>query len=60
MGRDRCLICGSFIFGGEDTTRPPQLGVPVHRACYLRDEGLDEPKEPKEPKEPPSEEESGW
>jgi hypothetical protein len=41
MGRDRCLFCGRFIFEGDDVTRPPSLGLPVHRHCYLRDAGLE-------------------
>jgi len=41
MGRDRCLFCGRFIFDGDDVTRPPSLGLTVHRHCYLRDAGLE-------------------
>jgi hypothetical protein len=41
MGRERCLLCGRFIFDGDDTSRPPTLGLTVHRHCYRRDAGLD-------------------
>jgi hypothetical protein len=43
MGRERCLLCGRFIFADDAVTRPPTLGVPVHRDCYVREAGLDEP-----------------
>ena len=41
MGRERCFFCDRFIFDGEDVTRPPSLGLTVHRHCYLHDAGLD-------------------
>jgi hypothetical protein len=41
MGRERCLLCGRFIFDGDDTTRPNGLGLTVHRHCYRRDVGLE-------------------
>ncbi len=41
MGRDRCLFCDRFLFDGDDIARPPALGLPVHRHCYLRDVGLE-------------------
>jgi hypothetical protein len=41
MGRERCLFCDGFIFAGDDVTRPPSLGLTVHRQCYLRDAGID-------------------
>jgi hypothetical protein len=43
MGRERCLFCGRFIFDGDDTFRPPTLGLTVHRQCYRRDAGLESP-----------------
>jgi len=43
MSRERCLFCGRFIFDGDDTFRPPSLGVTVHRHCYRRDAGLESP-----------------
>ena len=41
MGRERCLLCGRFIFDGDDTSKPSTLGLTVHRHCYRRDAGLD-------------------
>ena len=42
VGRDRCIFCDRFIFDGDDVTRPPSLGLVVHRRCYRREAGLDE------------------
>jgi hypothetical protein len=42
MARDRCILCDRIIFDGDDVTRPPLLGVSVHRTCYLRETGLDD------------------
>ena len=41
MGRERCFFCDRFILDGDDVTRPPALGLSVHRHCYLRDAGLE-------------------
>ena len=41
MGRERCLLCDRFIFDGDETTRPSELGLTVHRHCYRRDVGLE-------------------
>jgi hypothetical protein len=41
VGRDRCLFCDRFLFDGDAIARPPALGLPVHRQCYLRDVGLE-------------------
>lgn len=41
MVRERCLLCGRFIFDGDDTIRPSALGLTVHRHCYRRDVGLE-------------------
>jgi hypothetical protein len=46
MGRDRCIFCDRFIFDGEDVTRPPSLGLTVHRHCYRREVGLEEMERP--------------
>jgi hypothetical protein len=56
MGRERCLFCERFIFDGEDTTRPAELGLTVHRHCYLRDAGLEGGPDAGEDSEPPNEE----
>jgi hypothetical protein len=52
MGRERCLLCGRFIFADDAVTRPPTLGVPVHRDCYVREAGLDEPPHRTDDQEP--------
>jgi len=46
MGRDRCIFCDRFIFDGDDVTRPPSLGLTVHRHCYRREAGLEETERP--------------
>jgi len=42
VGRDRYIFCDRFVFDGDDVTRPPSLGLVVHRRCYRREAGLDE------------------
>jgi len=52
MGRERCILCDWPILPGDDTSRAPELGLLVHRACYLRElsepaprgDGEDEPR----------------
>ena len=46
MGRDRCIFCDRFIFEGDEVTRPPSLGLTVHRHCYRREAGLEETEHP--------------
>lgn len=46
MARDRCILCDRIIFEGDDVTRPPTLGVRVHRHCYLREAGLEDHEQP--------------
>jgi hypothetical protein len=40
MGRERCILCDWPILPGDDTRRAPEIGLLVHRACYLRDQDM--------------------
>jgi hypothetical protein len=53
MGRERCILCNWPILPGDDTRRALELGLLVHRACYLRDlDGTASPSDHPDPSDP--------